>query len=83
MAGTSFIMERRNSGIHTNNLHELTLFQKQTFKADTVSDLYPEYYILKVNGFNQVARSPLEEWIYYLNTEKYLPLLQPRSWRGP
>ena len=35
---------------------------------DTVSQLYPEYYILKVNYFNQVARSPLEEWIYYLNT---------------
>ena len=35
---------------------------------DVVSQLYPEYYILKVNGFNQVAKSPLEEWIYYLNT---------------
>ena len=35
---------------------------------DTISQLYPEYYILKVNGFNQVAKSPLEEWIYYLNT---------------
>ena len=33
-----------------------------------MSQLYPEYYILKVNGFNQVAKSPLEEWIYYLNT---------------
>ena len=55
-------------GIHTNDLLELTPFQKQTFKTDTVSQLYPEYYILKVNGFNQVAKSPLEEWIYYLNT---------------
>ena len=55
-------------GIHTNDLLELTPFQKQTFKANTVSQLYPEYYILKVNGFNQVAKSPLEEWIYYLNT---------------
>ena len=55
-------------GIHTNDLLELTPFQKQTFKADMVSQLYPEYYILKVNGFNQVAKSPLEEWIYYLNT---------------
>ena len=35
---------------------------------DTVSQLYPEYYILKVNDFNNVAKSPLEEWIYYLNT---------------
>ena len=55
-------------GIHTNDLLELTPFQRQTFKADAVSQLYPEYYILKVNGFNQVAKSPLEEWIYYLNT---------------
>ncbi len=53
---------------HTNDLLELTPFQKQTFKVDAVSQLYPEYYILKVNDFNQVAKSPLEEWIYYLNT---------------
>lgn len=55
-------------GIHQGDVLELTPFQKQTFKVDTVSQLYLEYYILKVNYFNQVARSPLEEWIYYLNT---------------
>ena len=55
-------------GIHQNDILELSPFQRQTFKVDTVSQLYPEYYILKVNGFNQVAKSPLEEWIYYLNT---------------
>ena len=44
------------------------MHQRQTFKVDTVSQLYPEYYILKVNDFNQVAQTPLEEWIYYLNT---------------
>ena len=55
-------------GIHQGDVLELISFQKQTFKVDTVSQLYPEYYILKVNDFNQVARSPLEKWIYYLNT---------------
>ncbi len=55
-------------GIHKGDILELTPFQKQTFKADTVSQLYPEYYILKVNDFNSVAKSPLGEWIYYLNT---------------
>ena len=55
-------------GIHENDILELTPFQRQTFKVDAVSQLYPEYYILKVNYFNQVARSPLKEWIYYLNT---------------
>ena len=68
--GTDFVYHGKTEfrGIHTNDLLELTPFQKQTFKVDTVSQLYPEYYILKVNGFNQVAKSPLEEWIYYLNT---------------
>ena len=55
-------------GIHQNDILELSPFQRQTFKVDTVSQLYPEYYILKVNDFNQVANTPLEEWIYYLNT---------------
>ena len=55
-------------GIHNGDLLELSPFQKQTFKADAVSQLYPEYYILKVNDFNSVATTPLEEWIYYLNT---------------
>lgn len=55
-------------GIHEGDILELTPFQKQTFKVNQVSQLYPEYYILKVNDFNQVAKSPLEEWIYYLNT---------------
>ena len=55
-------------GIHQGDILELTPFQKQTFKVDSVNQLYPEYYILNVNDFNQVAKSPLEEWIYYLNT---------------
>lgn len=55
-------------GVHTGELLELSPFQRQTFKVDAVSQLYPEYYILKVNDFNKVAKSPLEEWIYYLNT---------------
>ena len=55
-------------GIHENDLLELTPFQRQTFNVVEVSQLYPEYYILKVNDFNKVAKTPLEEWIYYLNT---------------
>lgn len=55
-------------GIHNNELLTLSPFQKQRFNASEVSELYPEYYILKVNDFNKVAKTPLEEWIYYLNT---------------
>ena len=65
-------------GIHYNDLLELSPFQRQTFKVDAVSQLYPEYYILKVNGFDQVAKSPLEEWIHYLNTGKI-----PETYHAP
>lgn len=57
-------------GIHLNDVLELSPFQRQKFRVDAVSQLYPEYYILKVNDFNKVAKTPLEEWIYYLNTGK-------------
>ena len=43
-------------------------FQKEKFEVDTVSQLFPEYYILKVNDFDKVAKSPIEEWIYYFKT---------------
>ena len=70
--GTDFVYHGKTEfrGIHQGDILELTPFQKQTFKVDAVSQLYPEYYILKVNGFDQAAKSPLEEWIYYLNTSE-------------
>ena len=55
-------------GIHNGDLLELSPFQRQKFNVDAVSDHYPEYYILKVNDFNRVAKNSLEEWVYYLNT---------------
>ena len=68
-------------GIHENDILELTPFQRQTFKVDAVSQLYPEYYILKVNDFNKVAKTPLEEWIYYLNTGEIPEQPTPPVWR--
>lgn len=55
-------------GIHNGDLLELSPFQKHKFEVDAVSDLYPEYYIMKVDDFNRVAKNSIEEWAYYLNT---------------
>ena len=55
-------------GIHNNELLSLSPFQQQKFKVNEVSDLYPEYYILKVNDFDRWSKVPLEQWIYFLNT---------------
>lgn len=55
-------------GVHNGELLSLSPFQRQTFHVSAVSDLYPEYYILKVNDFNKWSKVPLEQWIYFLNT---------------
>ena len=55
-------------GLHNNELLNLSPFQRQTFQVDTVSQLYPEYYILRVNDFNKWSVVPIDQWIYFLNT---------------
>ncbi len=68
--GTDFVYHGKTEfrGIHNGELLSLSPFQKQKFKADAVSDLYPEYFILKVNDFNRWSKVPLEQWIYSLST---------------
>ena len=57
-------------GIHTNEILQLSPFQKQKFAIDEVYQLYPEYYILKVNDFNRWSRVPLDQWLYFLSTSE-------------
>lgn len=54
-------------GLTKGDLLELSPFQKQKFKADAVSDLYPRYVILKVNDFNRWSRDSLDQWLYFLS----------------
>ena len=55
-------------GVNTGEILNLSPFQRQKFNVDVVSELYPEYFILKVNDFKGEPSSQLEEWIYYLST---------------
>lgn len=55
-------------GIHSNHELELSEKQKELFKKTSVSDLYPEYYVIKTNKFNEIAKDTLDEWIYFLKT---------------
>ncbi len=48
------------------NEHEQRLYPRKQL----VSDVYPEYYIIKVNEFDTIAKNSLDEWIYFLKTEK-------------
>jgi hypothetical protein len=44
--------------------------QKQTFAKQNVADIFPEYYIIKVNQFDDVAKDTLDEWIYFLKNSE-------------
>ena len=44
--------------------------QKEDFLIENISDIYPEYYILRVNQFNDIAKNSLDEWIYFLKNEE-------------
>lgn len=57
-------------GIHTDDELELTAKQKMTFKKDEIYQIFPEYYLLKINNFNDKAKNTLDEWIYFLKNQE-------------
>ena len=48
----------------------LTEKQKEVFKKEKVHEIYLEYYLIKVNQFNEIAKDTLDQWIYFLKTEE-------------
>lgn len=58
-------------GIHHHDILGLTAEQKKKIKnVETVADIFPEYYILKVNRFGDRTKDTLDEWIYFLKNSK-------------
>lgn len=47
---------------------QLTDGQKKAFHVETVSQIFPEYFLFRVNNFDQLATSSIEEWISFLKT---------------
>ena len=45
-------------------LLKLSKNQMEKFNKVYPGDIYPEYYIIKVNNFDDVAKTPLDQWIY-------------------
>jgi predicted transposase/invertase (TIGR01784 family) len=57
-------------GIHNQAPLELTTRQKNLYHRELIRDIYPEYYIIKVNNFDNLARNTLDEWIYFFKNEE-------------
>lgn len=57
-------------GLHEKDLLQLSNKQQETFIKQSVSDIFPEYYMIKVNQFNDIAKDTLDEWIYFLKNSE-------------
>ena len=70
--GTDYIYKgtTRFVGLHNHDTLELNRKQQELFKKDSIESLYPEYYLIKINRFNDIAKDTLDEWIYFLKHEE-------------
>ncbi len=58
-------------GLHKENeILNLSKNQKDKFSIDRVYEIYPEYFVIRVNQFNDIAKNSLDEWIYFLKNEE-------------
>ena len=57
-------------GMNKHDELQLSTIQKQQYSKNSISDIYPEYYLLKVNQFNDYAKNTLDEWIYFLKNSE-------------
>jgi len=57
-------------GIHKHDILKLTRDQENLYHTDNISKIYPEYYVIKVNQFNDIAKNTLDEWVYFLKKDE-------------
>ncbi len=60
--------QNRFVGVHTHDELLITAKEAGAIVQKLPGEVFPEYYLIRVNEFNQVAKTPLEEWIQYLKT---------------
>ena len=60
----------RFKGLHQDDELRLSSGQKELFAKVAPHDIFPEYYLIRVNKFNDIAKDTLDEWIYFLKHEE-------------
>lgn len=70
--GKDYVYEYKGEfvGLHKNDILLPTTLQKQDFSVEKVSDIFPKYFILKVNNFNDIAKDTFDEWVYFLKNSE-------------
>ena len=66
--GTDYLYHGQNRfvGVHTHDSLQITRKEQDALVGRKPEEIFPEYILIRVNEFNQVALSPMEEWMAYL-----------------
>lgn len=70
--GSDYIYHGTTTFTGLNNRDNLSLNdkQKEFYQRETIYQIHPEYYLIKVNQFNDIAKNTLDEWVYFLKNEE-------------
>ncbi len=63
----------RFMGAHTHDKLTISTRENNVVTLTTPTDIFPEYFLIRVNEFNKVATTPLEEWLDYLKNQHIRP----------
>ena len=66
--GTDYIYHGQNhfTGVHTGDRLRINTRDRDAVITRLPAEIFPEYILIRVNEFDKVASTPLDEWIKYL-----------------
>ena len=57
-------------GIHTGNDLLVNMKEQGVIVPHLPREVFPEYYLVRVNAYDKIPQNPLDEWLTYLKTGK-------------
>lgn len=63
-----YVGQNKFIGVHTNDQLVITAKEKGVLVQKSPAEIFPEYILVRVNEFDKVAVTPLEEWVAYLKS---------------
>lgn len=66
--GEDYLYHGQNhfTGVHTGDRLQVNVKEKNAIVPRMPAEIFPEYILIRVNEFDKVAVTPLEEWMKYL-----------------
>lgn len=66
--GEDYLYHGQNNfiGVHTQDKLKINTKEKNAIVTRMPAEIFPEYILIRVNQFDEVAKTPLEEWMEYL-----------------